>query len=108
MSRVRARMGIALQSLPGTGIKYPHIFKANSVMLLNKIDLLPYLKFDIEKCIAYARQVNPAIQVFQVSAPERACWSGTTGCASRAGQTSRYDRPYHPTHRVPDRHEARH
>ena len=49
-------------------IKYPHMFKASAVMLLNKIDLLPYLKFDVEKCIAYARQVNPAIQVFRVSA----------------------------------------
>lgn len=44
------------------------MFKASQVMLLNKIDLLPYLKFDVEKCIAYAKQVNPAIQVFRVSA----------------------------------------
>jgi len=49
-------------------IKYPHMFKASSVMLLNKIDLLPYLKFDVERCIAYARQINPAIEVFRVSA----------------------------------------
>ena len=49
-------------------VKYPHMFKASSVMLLNKIDLLPYLKFDVERCIAYARQVNPGIQVFRVSA----------------------------------------
>lgn len=37
-------------------------------MLLNKTDLLPYLKFDVEKCIAYAKEVNPEIEVFQVSA----------------------------------------
>ena len=49
-------------------IKYPHMFKASSVMLLNKIDLLPHLHFDVERCIAYARQVNPGIQVFRVSA----------------------------------------
>ena len=49
-------------------IKYPHMFKASQVMLLNKIDLLPHLKFDVEKCVAYAMQVNPAIQVFRVSA----------------------------------------
>ena len=49
-------------------VKYPHMFKASSVMLLNKIDLLPHLKLDVERCIAYARQVNPAIQVFRVSA----------------------------------------
>ena len=44
------------------------MFKASEVMLLNKIDLPPHLKFDLERCIDYARQVNPAIQVFQVSA----------------------------------------
>ena len=37
-------------------------------MLLNKIDLLPYLDFDVEQCIGYARRVNPSIQVLQVSA----------------------------------------
>ena len=37
-------------------------------MLLNKIDLLPHLRFDVERCLAYARQVNPEIEVFQVSA----------------------------------------
>jgi len=37
-------------------------------MLLNKIDLLPYLQFDTEKCIEYARRVNPGIKVLQVSA----------------------------------------
>ena len=49
-------------------IKYPHMFKASSVMLLNKIDLLPHLRFDVARCIAYARQVNPGITVFRVSA----------------------------------------
>lgn len=49
-------------------IKYPHMFRASQVMLLNKIDLLPYLRFDVARCIAYARQVNPAIEVFQLSA----------------------------------------
>jgi hydrogenase nickel incorporation protein HypB len=49
-------------------IKYPHMFQASQVMLLNKIDLLPYVRFDTERCIAYAREVNPHIEVFQVSA----------------------------------------
>jgi len=60
-------------------IKYPHMFRASQVMLLNKVDLLPYLKFDVERCIAYARQVNPAIQVFQLSAQTgegMAAWYG--------------------------------
>ena len=49
-------------------IKYPDMFRAASLMLLNKIDLLPYLDFDVAAAIAYARQVNPQIRVIQVSA----------------------------------------
>lgn len=49
-------------------IKYPHIFRASQVMILTKIDLLPHLQFDVQSCIEYAQQVNPKIQVFQLSA----------------------------------------
>jgi hydrogenase nickel incorporation protein HypB len=49
-------------------IKYPHLFRACNIMLLNKIDLLPYVSFEVDRCLQYARQVNPDIQVFQVSA----------------------------------------
>jgi len=49
-------------------IKYPDMFHAADLMLLNKVDLLPYLNFDVEKCIGFARQVNPGIKVLQVSA----------------------------------------
>ncbi len=49
-------------------IKYPDMFHAADLMLLNKTDLLPHLDFDVERCIDYARQVNPDIQVLQLSA----------------------------------------
>ena len=49
-------------------IKYPDMFRAASVMLLNKIDLLPFLTFDVEAALAYARRVNPQIRVIQLSA----------------------------------------
>ncbi|BCL34831.1 hydrogenase nickel incorporation protein HypB [Nostoc sp. MS1] len=49
-------------------IKYPHMFRASEVMILTKIDLLPYVQFDVQRCIEYAQQVNPNIQIFQVSA----------------------------------------
>jgi hydrogenase nickel incorporation protein HypB len=49
-------------------LKYPDMFKAATLMLLNKVDLLPYLTFDVAKCIEYARRVNPAIEVMQLSA----------------------------------------
>ncbi len=49
-------------------IKYPDMFRAASIMLLNKVDLLPYLNFDVDAAIAYARRVNPHIRVIRVSA----------------------------------------
>lgn len=49
-------------------LKYPDMFHAADLMILNKTDLLPYLDFDVERCIDYARQVNPEIQVLQLSA----------------------------------------
>jgi hydrogenase nickel incorporation protein HypB len=49
-------------------IKYPDMFRAASLMLLNKIDLLPYLSYDVKAAIAFARRVNPTIEVLQVSA----------------------------------------
>lgn len=49
-------------------LKYPHMFAASDIMILNKIDLLPYLHFDVEACIANAKRVNPNIQVIKVSA----------------------------------------
>jgi hydrogenase nickel incorporation protein HypB len=49
-------------------IKYPHMFRASEIMILTKIDLLPYVQFDVQKCIEYAQQVNPNIKIFQVSA----------------------------------------
>lgn len=49
-------------------LKYPQMFHNSTVILLNKTDLLPYLDFDVEKCKEYARRVNPAITIFEVSA----------------------------------------
>jgi hydrogenase nickel incorporation protein HypB len=49
-------------------IKYPYMFHAADLMLLNKIDLLPYVQFDLDRCIEYARRVNPSIKVLQLSA----------------------------------------
>jgi hydrogenase nickel incorporation protein HypB len=49
-------------------IKYPHMFRASGLMVLNKIDLLPHVEFDVERCIGYARRVNPRIGVIKVSA----------------------------------------
>jgi len=49
-------------------IKYPDMFHAADLMILNKTDLLPYLDFDTEQCIQYAKQVNPRIKILSLSA----------------------------------------
>lgn len=49
-------------------LKYPHMFRASSLCLINKTDLLPYVDFDPEKCREYARSVNPDIQFIEISA----------------------------------------
>lgn len=49
-------------------LKYPDMFAAARLMVLNKVDLLPHLDFDVPKCIEYARRVNPGIEVLLVSA----------------------------------------
>jgi len=48
-------------------IKYPEMFRAAGLMLLNKCDLLPYLDFDVDKAIDFARRVNPGIEVIRTS-----------------------------------------
>jgi len=48
-------------------IKYPDMFAAADIMVLTKTDLLPYLDFDVDACIDYARRVNPDLKVFQLS-----------------------------------------
>ncbi|HYR63294.1 MAG TPA: hydrogenase nickel incorporation protein HypB [Actinomycetota bacterium] len=49
-------------------LKYPQMFRAADLMVLNKVDLLPYVQFDPEQCITYACQVNPKLDVVSVSA----------------------------------------
>jgi len=49
-------------------LKYPGMFAAASLMLLNKCDLLPHLEFDVDQTVANARRVNPAIEVILTSA----------------------------------------
>jgi hydrogenase nickel incorporation protein HypB len=49
-------------------LKYPHLFRAADVMVLNKIDLLPYVDFDVERAIAAARAANPAMAIVCLSA----------------------------------------
>lgn len=49
-------------------LKYPDMFRASDLMLLNKCDLLPYLTFDANLAVENARRVNPDIHVIRISA----------------------------------------
>jgi hydrogenase nickel incorporation protein HypB len=49
-------------------VKYPHMFRAADVMVLNKIDLLPHVRFDVDRCLEHAREVNPRLETLLVSA----------------------------------------
>jgi len=48
--------------------KYPHMFDASSLCIINKIDLLPYVDFDVEKCKRYALEVNHKLKFLELSA----------------------------------------
>ena len=48
--------------------KYPDLFAAADLVLLNKIDLLPYVDFDVARCMEYARRTNPEVEILEVSA----------------------------------------
>jgi len=49
-------------------LKYPTMFAAADLCLINKIDLLPYVDFDVDKCEQAARTVNPRLDFCRVSA----------------------------------------
>ena len=49
-------------------LKYPDMFAAADLLLLNKSDLLPHLDFDVGKCLGNALRVNPRLQTLIVSA----------------------------------------
>ena len=48
-------------------LKYPDMFSAAQLVLIHKTDLLPYVDFDVARCIEHARRVNPGVQVLQLS-----------------------------------------
>ena len=48
-------------------LKYPAMFRNASVLVINKIDLLPYLKSDLKTLRANALQINPRLEVFETS-----------------------------------------
>jgi hydrogenase nickel incorporation protein HypB len=84
-------------------LKYPDMFAAASLMLLNKVDLLPHLSFDVERCLANARRVNPAIEVVEVSATTgdgMEAWLAWIARGAQAVRQRRLDKVAALQHRV--------
>jgi hydrogenase nickel incorporation protein HypB len=49
-------------------LKYPQMFAAADVVVINKIDLLPHVEFSVDTCAERARSLRPGIEVISVSA----------------------------------------
>ena len=49
-------------------LKYPDLFAAARLMLLNKVDLLPHVRFDVARCLDYAHRIRPDLEVLPLSA----------------------------------------
>ncbi|MDE1947594.1 MAG: hydrogenase nickel incorporation protein HypB [Burkholderiales bacterium] len=81
-------------------LKYPDLFAAARLMVLNKIDLLPHLDFDVAACIANALRVNPGIEVLLVSARNGAGMEAWIDWLLEAAQAARHshDPGHDPAH----------
>ena len=72
-------------------LKYPEMFRAASLLLLNKIDLLPHVSFRVDLAIEYARRINPALPAICLAATtgegfgEWLAWL-ESGCAAQAAK----------------------
>ena len=49
-------------------LKYPLMFSICDVLLVNKIDVMPYFDFDLDKCREYVKKLNPNITIIPISA----------------------------------------
>ena len=49
-------------------LKYPLMFQVCDVVIINKIDVMPYFDFDMEKCTEYIHMRNPKAKIFPISA----------------------------------------
>jgi hydrogenase nickel incorporation protein HypB len=48
-------------------LKYPAMFRKSDALVINKLDLLPYLSYDLKEARALALRVNPALEIFETS-----------------------------------------
>ena len=69
--RLGTHLSVLVASVPegdDKPFKYPGMFRGVDVIVLNKIDLLPYIPFDVDRFLHGVRVLNPGLVTFQVSA----------------------------------------
>ena len=79
-------------------LKYPHIFASADLLLLTKMDLLPYVSFDVTRCIQQARHMRPALEVI--------CLSTKTGMGVQRWYAWIDNQRQHCTREGPPEHEV--
>ena len=72
--------------------KYPDMFHAADLMLVNKVDLLPYVQFDVDAAVAYARRIRPGLEVICVSATTGEGFAAWLAWLERGVASARADR----------------
>jgi hydrogenase nickel incorporation protein HypB len=73
-------------------VKYPHMFRTADLVLINKIDLLPYVDFDMQRCAEQVRGLNPAAEILTASATRgdgMAAWFRWLEARAPLGQRTR-------------------
>ena len=72
--------------------KYPDMFHAADLMLVNKVDLLPYVQFDVDAAVEYARRIRPGLEVICVSATTGEGFAAWLAWLERGVASARADR----------------
>ena len=78
-------------------LKYPDMFHAADLLLINKIDLLPYVQFNVETASSYARRIQPGLEILALSAQTGAgfdpwlAWLERGAVAARARREAEVD-----------------
>jgi hydrogenase nickel incorporation protein HypB len=70
-------------------LKYPHLFRAASLLLISKVDLLPHVDFDLARCRTHAHQVNPRLAILELSCTSGAGLPGWYGWLTAAVRKKR-------------------
>ncbi len=69
-------------------LKYPNAFYESQLAIISKIDLLPYVDFDVAKCADYMRRINPGIEIIQLSSKSGQGFAGLMDWLARQKKTA--------------------